>query len=136
MSYKKIGYLTLGWFSLALGVLGIVLPLLPTTPFVLLSAFCFSRSSRRFHLWLLNHKLFGGLIRDWERDGVIALKAKLLATASMLIMVTLSLYFIAIPFVGTATILISMGCVLLFIWTRPSKPKNCIKPKPISDNKY
>lgn len=128
MSYKKIGYLTLGWLSLALGVIGIVLPLLPTTPFVLLSAFCFSRSSKRFHLWLLNHKVFGSLIRDWERDGVISLKAKILATVSMLSMVTLSLTLMSIPLIGTVTILVSISAVLVFIWTRPSRPTRSGRP--------
>ena len=123
MSYRKLGYFIVGWVSLFLGVLGIVLPLLPTTPFVLLSAFCFSKSSKRFHLWLLNHKLFGPLVTDWQRHGVIQLKAKILATISMLVMVSVSLYFVNIPLLYVGIILLSISCVLVFIWSRPSKPK-------------
>ena len=122
MSYRKLGYFIVGWISLALGVLGIVLPLLPTTPFVLLSAFCFSKSSKRFHQWLLNHKLFGPLVRDWQSYGVIQLKAKVLATISMLGMVSLSLYFVSIPVIYVGAILLMIAGVLVFIWTRPSKP--------------
>ncbi|KEQ16456.1 DUF454 family protein [Endozoicomonas numazuensis] len=56
-----------GLLSLAAGVLGIVLPLLPTTPFLLLSAFCFARSSQRLHHWLMNHRHFGTLLSNWEK---------------------------------------------------------------------
>jgi len=122
VTYRKLGYFIVGWISLALGVLGIVLPLLPTTPFVLLSAFCFSKSSKRFHLWLLNHKLFGPLVKDWQRHGVIKLSAKILATVSMLLMVSLSLYFVTLPWIYVLVILLMISGVLVFIWTRPSKP--------------
>ncbi len=122
MSYRKLGYFIVGWISLALGVLGIVLPLLPTTPFVLLSAFCFSKSSKRFHSWLLNHKVFGPLVKDWQRHGVIQLKAKILATVSMLAMISLSLYFVSIPAIYVFVILLMISGVLVFIWTRPSQP--------------
>lgn len=121
MSYRKLGYFIVGWISLALGVLGIVLPLLPTTPFVLLSAFCFSKSSKRFHSWLLNHQVFGPLVKDWQRHGVIKLKAKILATVSMLLMVSISLYFVNIPAIYVFVILLMISGVLVFIWTRPSQ---------------
>jgi uncharacterized membrane protein YbaN (DUF454 family) len=55
-----------GWVSLALGVASIPLPVLPTTPFVLLSAWCFARSSPRFHYWLLHHRLFGAIIKNFD----------------------------------------------------------------------
>ena len=123
MSFKKVGYIALGWLSLGLGIVGIVVPLLPTTPFILLSAFCVSRSSRRFHLWLLNHKVFGSIVRDWERDGVISLKAKILASVSMISMVSLSLYLVALPMFAIVMITLTIVAVLLFIWTRPSQPR-------------
>lgn len=68
---KRYLYLALGWFSLVTGVIGIFVPLLPTTPLVLLAAWCFSKSSQRFHDWLLNHKYFGPIVRDWQSaDGI------------------------------------------------------------------
>jgi uncharacterized membrane protein YbaN (DUF454 family) len=127
VSYKKLGYFIVGWISLALGVLGIVLPLLPTTPFVLLSAFCFSKSSKRFHDWLLNHKVFGPLVKDWQRHGVIKIQAKILASVSMLLMVSLSLYFVSIPWIYVFAILLMISGVLVFIWTRPSYPQELNK---------
>ncbi len=116
-------WLAIGLLSLSLGILGVFLPLLPTTPFVLLSAFCFSKSSSRLHLWLLNHKLFGHLINDWEKHGVIRTKIKVIATCSMLLLVSYPLIFM--PFANwlKAIVIISIVSVLVFIWTRPTKPE-------------
>lgn len=123
MGYKKFSYLLLGWTSLLLGVVGIVLPLLPTTPFVLLSAYCFSKSSKRFHRWLLTHKVFGPMVRDWENGGVIRLKAKLLATVSIVLMVSLSFYLLQPNLFVIFTIVATISLVLAFIWSRPSEVK-------------
>ena len=76
-------WLIIGLTSLALGIAGVVLPLLPTTPFVLLSAYCFARSSPRLHDWLLGHKIFGPLIHNWEQHRAISQRAKVLAVLSM-----------------------------------------------------
>ena len=124
MSYRNLGYFVIGWLSLLLGVIGIVLPLLPTTPFVLLAAFCFSKSSKRFHLWLLNHKLFGAMVMDWEQHGVIKLQAKWMATISMVLMVSFSLYLVAPSVLVVFSILVMVLAVLIFIWTRPSRTKD------------
>ncbi|RZA08047.1 MAG: DUF454 domain-containing protein, partial [Proteobacteria bacterium] len=64
-------YLTIGWISLALGILGIFLPLLPTTPFVLLAGICFAKGSPRMHAWLINHPRLGPPIKDWQERRVI-----------------------------------------------------------------
>jgi len=122
MSMKKLAMFSLAWISLALGVLGIFLPLLPTTPFVLVAAYGFSKSSDRFHQWLLNHRIFGRLVRDWESSGVIRLNAKILATVSIVVMLSISFYFIQLSLMPTIMILLSVSCVMLFIWTRPSLP--------------
>ena len=119
---KKIAYLIAGWMSLLLAFIGVFLPLLPTTPFVLLAAFCFSRSSEKLHSWLLQHKLFGPLISDWEQDGVIRLKAKWIATISILLLISYPLiwgtFAITLKLVAAG----SVCCVLVFIWSRPSLP--------------
>ena len=119
---KRTFWLFFGLLSLLLGIIGVFLPLLPTTPFVLLSAYCFSKSSKRLHIWLLNHKLFGSLIRDWEQHGVIRYKTKCIATASMLILVSYPLIFLPILLWIKITVIISIVSVLIFIWTRPSSP--------------
>ena len=63
---KRITLIILGWISIALGLIGVLLPVMPTTPFILLAAWCFARSSERFHQWLLDNRFFGQIIKDWE----------------------------------------------------------------------
>ena len=79
-----------GVVSLGLAVAGAVLPGLPTTPFVLLSAACFAKSSPRMHAWLLANRWLGPMVRDWEAHRSLPLKVKWLATSMMLVMVSLS----------------------------------------------
>ena len=68
-SFVRALYVVLGFTALALGIAGVVLPVLPTTPFVLLAAACFARGSTRFHDWLLAHALFGPMISEWQQYG-------------------------------------------------------------------
>ncbi len=72
-----------GVVAVLLGVIGIFLPLLPTTPFILLAAACFARGSERMHNWLLNHGLFGRLLRDYEAGRGIPARAKVVALVMM-----------------------------------------------------
>ncbi len=76
-------FVTLGWLFFILGIIGILLPVMPTAPFILLAAGCWARSSRRFHFWLINHKYFGKFVRDWEENHAVPLYAKCLATIMM-----------------------------------------------------
>lgn len=119
---KKV-YTFFGILFVVIGFIGIFLPLLPTTPFLLLALICFSKGSEKFHSWLYNHPKLGKPIRDWEQSGSIPLRAKLLAT----IMLTFSGIFIYprtyIPTWGKIGFSITAVSVMLFIWTRPtSKP--------------
>jgi uncharacterized membrane protein YbaN (DUF454 family) len=81
--WQRLLWLLAGATSLLFGIVGIFLPLLPTTPFVLLAAFCFARGSPRVEAWLLRHPRYGPMVRDWRRDRVIPLRAKQLATLMM-----------------------------------------------------
>jgi uncharacterized membrane protein YbaN (DUF454 family) len=63
---KKYLLILIGWISVVLGVIGALLPIMPTTPFILLAAWCFARSSERFHQWLLNQRHLGPIVRDWD----------------------------------------------------------------------
>ena len=76
-------YLGLGWLSLALGFIGIFLPLLPTTVFLLIAAWAFSRSSERLHRWLREHVRFGTIVRDWEEHHAMPRRAKRIALLAL-----------------------------------------------------
>jgi Uncharacterized protein conserved in bacteria len=84
----------LGIISLGLGILGIFLPLLPTTPFLLLSAILFSRSSKRLHVWLLNHKVFGKYISDFQEHKTIPLRVKIYSTTLLWLTILCSVIFV------------------------------------------
>jgi len=92
----KIFWLVIGLTALALGTVGIFLPLLPTVPFYLLAAFSFSKSSERLHNWLLNHKIFGPDIRNWNEKRVIRRRAKLMSVSAMALSVVVTLVM-AVP---------------------------------------
>ena len=115
---SRIILITLGFTTLALGAIGLFLPLLPTTPFILLSAWCFSRSSPRLHQYLLNNKIFGPLIENWMKYGAISIKAKIYATVLIVPFFTYTILCTALPTVA-GYLLILVAIVLLgFIWSR------------------
>ena len=109
----------LGLICVGLAVVGIVLPLLPTVPFLLLAAFFFARSSSRLHYWLLSHRTFGPFIDDWNRSGAIHPRAKRLATISIAAVFCVSLTLQVPPFIIIVQA-VTLGAVLTFIWTRPN----------------
>lgn len=114
-------YMAAGWLCLGLGFLGIFLPLLPTTPFALLAAFCFSRGSARWYHWLLAQKTFGPIIRDWNQQGVIQSHIKWVSIAMILLMIGYPVCFGPLSLgIKLALIAIATG-VISFIWSRPSQ---------------
>lgn len=113
-------WLILGLVSVALGVLGIVLPVLPTTPLMILAAFFFSKSSPRLEAWLLDHRVFGPVIADWRENGAIAPKIKLMATGTMAAVFTVSLIMGVKPFVLIIQA-VCLGGAAWFVLSRPNK---------------
>ncbi len=109
----------LGLVCVALAMVGVVLPLLPTVPFLLLAAFFFARSSSRLHNWLLTHQTFGPLIVDWQSSGVIRPGAKKAATLSVTAVFGLSV-LLSMPSHVLIIQAVVLSGVMLFIWTRPS----------------
>lgn len=114
--------LALGWAFVGLGLAGAVLPVLPTTPFMLLALACFARSSDRVHAWLYHHRLFGPPLTQWERHGVIPPRAKATALTFMTASMVYMAFFSHAPgyLVAIAGLTIAVGAG--FILTRPSRP--------------
>lgn len=111
-------WLLLAYACLALGVIGIFLPGLPTTPFVLLAAYAAARGSKRLHAWLLAHRVFGPMIRDWEGSGAVSRRAKYWAIGTMAFCA--ALFFLTAPkwwMAATGTGI--MAIVGTWLWLRP-----------------
>ena len=108
-------YNAAGVLALLLGIVGLFLPLLPTTPFLLLASWCFARGSNRLHDWLLSHRVFGEYLRNFEAGRGIPLKAKILATA----MLWTSLLFATRRFDGLLVpglLALTGACVSIYLW--------------------
>jgi uncharacterized protein len=117
----RLIWLGFGGLFLIIGLVGVVLPVLPTTPFLLLSAGCFAKSSPRLHRWLVQHPTFGPPIRNWERHGAISRRAKRLAVGSMAAVFVISAWAgLSWPLLLAQGVLIGFGCG--FILTRPDGP--------------
>ncbi|MFM2485635.1 YbaN family protein [Celerinatantimonas yamalensis] len=116
----RILLIIVGWLAVILGALGVILPLLPTTPFLLLACLCFSKASPRFEQWLLNHRYFGVMIQNWRQYRVIPVRAKCVATM-MLVISAVGIGFTAMPWLGRILVWCMLATILLFITTRRSK---------------
>lgn len=115
-------YFTFGCLLFCLGFVGAFVPVLPTTPFMLLALWCFSRSSDRFHDWLYHHKVFGPPMQQWHEHRVIPASAKVIAllfmSASMVYLFAFSSAPMWVKLLMTATVAVGAW----FILTRPSVP--------------
>ena len=104
-----------GIIALVLAIIGLFLPLLPTTPFLLLASACFARGSDRLPRWLLHHRVFGVYLRNVEAGNGIPLKAKLVALATMWASLTYS--FLRFDHPGLRVALVAIGCaVSIYLW--------------------
>lgn len=117
----RLAWLIIGLLSLSLGAIGVALPLVPTTPFILVAALAFARSSNRLHDWLVNHDVFGSLVDNWQRHGAISRRAKVASVASMAVLLAISLA-VAAPGIVIILQLVVLGMAALFILSRPAPP--------------
>ncbi len=121
---KRWLWLCLAYVALGLGIIGIFVPGLPTTPFVLLSAWAAANGSEKLHAWLLAHRLYGPMIRDWQASGAVSRSAKrwsigTMAACSIIFFATAPRWWMAA--IGTAI----MAVVGTWLWLRP-------EPKPLA----
>jgi hypothetical protein len=114
-------WLFAGLVFLAIGAIGIILPLLPTTPLLLLAAYSFTRSSPKMHRWLHGHATFGPLINNWNQYGSIDRRSKMIAMI-VILMTPLMTLLIGVPWWALAVQLTVLAAAATFILTRPDPP--------------
>lgn len=113
--------LGVGWLSVGLGIVGIVLPLFPTTPFLLVALWAFSRSSPELAERIRAHHLAGPYVRDWEDEGVIPTGAKILAVVMMTAMFGYMHFGTSAPTWAKIAVALVMGCAAAFVLSRPGR---------------
>ncbi|MET0103955.1 MAG: YbaN family protein [Sedimenticola sp.] len=118
---KRPLLLGIGWLSLGAGALGVFLPLLPTTPFLLLSAWCFSRSSERLHRWLLDNPRFGHVIRRWEEEGTMERRIKVRAIGLVILGFSISVLLVPMP-LHARVALVLLGLAIAYYLYRIPEP--------------
>lgn len=114
-----------GFISLILGIIGIILPILPTTPFLLLASAAFAKSSKKFHRWLLNNKILGSYIRNYKEGRGMSLKIKVITLLLLWITITISALFIMdLLWVQILLICIATAVSIHIILIRPKNIEN------------
>ncbi len=120
LGVRRLIYLGIGWLSLGMAVAGIILPILPTTPMLLVAVWAFGRSSPELAERIRNHLIVGRPVRDWQDHGVISTRAKLLAIAIMSLMGAWLWVYGSLPVWLTLLIIAIMAGAGVFVGSRPS----------------
>jgi len=128
-------YLVLGLLFFVTGVIGVFLPVLPTTPFMLLALWAFSNSSQRLHDYVWHHKRYGPMVRAWNKYGAIPRSAKISAVSIMGASAVFVVFFSGAPLWAIASALTFMGVGATYLLTRPTLREtdmvtNTDQPKP------
>ena len=123
-SFKRGTFIVAGTISLGLGAAGVFLPLLPTTPFLLLSAACYYKGSERMHRWLLNNKLFGSYIRNYKEGKGISKIAKILSLFLLWITIGYSVFFMVGSYVVQLILFAVAIAVTVHVATLPTLRKS------------
>ena len=114
-------FLVLGFFFVGMAFVGIAVPLIPTVGPVLLAAFFFSKSSERFDDWLVNNRLFGGIVRDWRAGLGFTIRAKTIAIVAIVITFTISVVFVVEPTFIRIGLIVLASILVVYIAQLPTK---------------
>ncbi len=114
-------WFVLAWLSFALGAFGAFVPIIPTTPFMILSAWLFSKSSPRFHAWILSLPIAGPAVSEWNSHRVVRVRAKILCATMILISLTFIWWKAEVPQALKIILTIILVSVCTFVITRKSK---------------
>ena len=119
----RILLLCLGFLCVGLAFIGIFIPGIPTTPFLIVALWAFAKSSKKFHTWLLNHKSFGPILRNWESHKVVPKKAKILMVILQITAVAMIHYTLNNIFI-TCGLAVTLICVAWYVISLPNKAPN------------
>ncbi len=117
--WKRTGYMVLGFAMLVLGLIGALLPVMPTTIFLILAAWFFGRSSPRLEAWLLNHPRFGPSLRQWREEGAIPRRIKIIACTGMAIGYGVFWFSVRPGTLLALIVALLIGASAVYVITRP-----------------
>jgi uncharacterized membrane protein YbaN (DUF454 family) len=123
---KKKIILLCGYLFLILGFIGIAVPLMPTTPFLLLAAYCFLKSSNKLYLWLINHRVFGKQLQMYMEYKAISIKTKILSIVFLWISITVSLLFFMKWWLIRLIVILIASSVSFYLITRKTLTKEMV----------
>ncbi|MBD3895913.1 YbaN family protein [Halomonas sp. ML-15] len=119
LSLRRVAYIALAWVSFCLGMIGVVVPLMPTTCFMLLAVWAASRGSPRFAQWIREHPRFGASVVAWERERAIPRRAK--GVAVLMLVFSVAVLLLTVPSAIVKLALVTgLGLLAVWIVTRPS----------------
>lgn len=118
---KRLFLMTVGFLSFGVGSIGVILPVLPTTPFLLLSAYCFTRTSRKFEYWLKGTRIYQAYVADYVETKTIPLKRKWKILANIYLLMAISIYFAPIVIVKILLSLLTVGITLYLFFVIPNR---------------
>ncbi len=117
---SRIVLLALGWICVSLGFIGIFVPGLPTTIFLIIALWAFTKSSKKLRFWLLNHKRFGPILRNWQEHKVVPLRAKILMVI-LQILVVIMVHYTFNNLFATVALMVVLILVAGYVISLPSK---------------
>ena len=124
MILRRYMLIAVGWLATLLGLIGAVLPIMPTTPFLIVAAYCFSRASPRLHARLLSLRFFGPMLADWEQHRVIRTRAKVSASLAIALLMSYPVVLAQRELWLRLVVGLAGICVVCFIWScRSEVPK-------------
>jgi len=121
--FKRIIYSIVGYVSLTLGIIGLIFPILPTTPFLLVAAACFARNSEKAYNWLIHNRIFGKFIRDYRAGKGIPIKVKIYTLFFLWITIFISIFFISIFWIQILLFVIASLVSIHIIMIKPKSRK-------------
>lgn len=124
---KRFILAAFGLIALSLGVLGIVLPVLPTTPFLLLASYLFLKSSAKLHFWLIHHSVLGSYIYNYITYRAIPKKTKILGISVLWATLSVSIYLVSHPYITAVLVLIGIGVTIHLLHMKTLTPEDRLR---------